>query len=130
MERQLAYVATANAQRGHQQILSDYAVGIHSFSLIGSYGTGKSSFLVALEQSLNRTAWHFPSPNGQFGGASKFEFINIVGSYASLAQALAAALNTSSEGQKLWLALDARCAAARQRDACLLIVIDEFSKFL
>jgi hypothetical protein len=127
--RELAYVATANAQRVYQQILSDYAVGIHSFSLIGSYGTGKSSFLVALEQTLSQGTPHFAPPNGHFGGASHFEFINIVGGYASLAQALATNLNAPSAAE-LWPALDARCAEARQRDSCLMIVIDEFGKFL
>ena len=117
------------AARADQQILSDFAVGIHSFSLIGSYGTGKSTFLVALEQTLNRTSPHFPPPNGQFGGASHFEFINIVGGYCSLAQALAAALDAPSEAE-LWHTLDARCAELRQRDSYLMIVIDEFGKFL
>ena len=127
--RELAYVATANAQRVYQQILSDYAVGIHSFSLIGSYGTGKSSFLVALEQTLSQGTPHFAPPNGHFGGASHFEFVNIVGSYASLPQALAMALGASTEAE-LWPALNARCAEIRERAGCLLIVIDEFGKFL
>jgi hypothetical protein len=125
----LAYIATANAQRAYHQILNDFVLGIHSFSLIGSYGTGKSAFLVAFQQTLNRANTHFPAPNGHFGGADQFDFINIVGSYASIAQTLASKLDVQAEGN-IWDILDSRCRQLRQRNGCLVIVIDEFGKFL
>lgn len=123
------YIATANAQRAYQQILNDFVLGIHSFSLIGSYGTGKSAFLVAFEQTLRRLGSHFPAPNGHFGGADNFDFINIIGNYASIEQTLADKLHIRSGGD-IWLALDERCKELQQRNGCLLIVIDEFGKFL
>jgi hypothetical protein len=42
--RQINYVPTPNAKRVFQQLEKDFKKGIHSFNLIGSYGTGKSSF--------------------------------------------------------------------------------------
>jgi hypothetical protein len=129
IQRELAYTATANAQRAYHQILNDFALGTHSFSLIGSYGTGKSAFLVALEQTLNRIVLHFPEPNGHWGGADHFDFINITGGYASISQTLASTLGVSPESD-LWEALDARCTDLQQRNGCLIIVIDEFGKFL
>ncbi len=126
---EMFYHPTANAQRVYYQILNDFAVGIHAFSLIGSYGTGKSSFLVALEQTLRRKAMHFADPNGHFGGAKHFHFINVVGAYASFAQALGQALEATSE-QEIWSRLDDWSARLRKEDSFLLIAVDEFGKFL
>ena len=123
------YIVTANAQRAYQQILNDFVLGVHSFSIIGSYGTGKSAFLVAFEQTLRHLGNHFPSPNGHLGGADTFDFINIIGNYASIEQTLADKLHTHSYGD-IWQALDDRCSKLRQHNGCLIIVIDEFGKFL
>ena len=49
------YIVTPNAQKAIQNIVNDFRAGIHSFTIIGSYGTGKSSFLLALESDLKRT---------------------------------------------------------------------------
>ena len=49
------YIVTPNAQLAIRNIVNDYQTGIHSFTIIGSYGTGKSSFLLALESDLKRT---------------------------------------------------------------------------
>src|SRR5688572_16668894 len=83
-DRDLDYIVTPNANRIYEQILENYALGLRSFSVIGSYGTGKSAFLIALEQSLSGQKLHFPAPNGHFPDVRKFKFINIVGSFASL----------------------------------------------
>ena len=46
------YIVTANARQAVGKIVNQYSAGIHSFCLIGSYGTGKSSFVLALENCL------------------------------------------------------------------------------
>ena len=46
------YVVTPNVRKAIQSILKDFHSGIHLFTIIGSYGTGKSSFLLALESDL------------------------------------------------------------------------------
>ena len=46
------YIVTANARQAIGKIVCHFADGIHSFCLIGSYGTGKSSFIVALENCM------------------------------------------------------------------------------
>ena len=43
------YIITANAKQTIGKIVDSYTAGIHSFCLIGSYGTGKSSFSPDLE---------------------------------------------------------------------------------
>ena len=49
------YITTPNAKQIFNQLVNDFKTGIHVFNLIGSYGTGKSSFLWALRQSLQTT---------------------------------------------------------------------------
>ena len=46
------YIVTPNAQKVYGNIVDSFQSGIHSFLIIGTYGTGKSSFLMALEQDL------------------------------------------------------------------------------
>ncbi len=46
------YIVTPNVQDVASGIVNGYNSGIHSFTIIGSYGTGKSCFLLALEKDL------------------------------------------------------------------------------
>ena len=46
------YIVTRNAIDIFSRILFNYKSGQHSFNIIGSYGTGKSTFLWALEKHL------------------------------------------------------------------------------
>ena len=50
------YIVTPNAKRAIQNIINDFHSGIHSFTIIGSYGTGKSSFLLAVESDLKNAS--------------------------------------------------------------------------
>lgn len=126
----IQYVPTANAHRIYGQLLADYAVGIHAFSVIGSYGTGKSAFLLALEKSLSGQQHFFPAPNGHLGKLQGIEFINIVGSYASLMNTLANHFGVMPEDTSIFEALVQAQNIAKRRGLCLGIVIDEFGKFL
>ena len=57
-KKDLSYIVTPNAEQVALQITDAFKKGVHAFTLIGSYGTGKSSFLWALQQTLqNKT--HF-----------------------------------------------------------------------
>ena len=50
--KDIAYLPTPNTERIFQQIVNDYKIGTRSFNIIGSYGTGKSAFLLAFEKNL------------------------------------------------------------------------------
>ena len=52
----MQYLVTPNAKNAIHNIVNDFHSGIHSFTIIGSYGTGKSSFLLALEADLKKTS--------------------------------------------------------------------------
>jgi len=85
------YIATPNAKRATAAIVSGFQSGIHSFTVIGTYGTGKSSFLLALEHDLNaanKRKLLLDNPK-VLGGAKEFDMLNIVGDYAELSTLLA-----------------------------------------
>lgn len=52
IDKDFHYIVTPNAQAVTGELLSSFHSGIHSFSVIGTYGTGKSSYLMALESIL------------------------------------------------------------------------------
>lgn len=81
----LDYIPTQNSRRVYSEIIKDYEIGIRAFSIIGSYGIGKSSFLWALEKSLNSKQNYFNSENPDI----KFEYHPIVGEYNSFINSFA-----------------------------------------
>ena len=78
------YTQTRNASQAVNTILNNYRSGVRSFVLIGAYGTGKSSFLLALTQSLSKKSLHFSEYKKQISVLPDFEFIDVVGEYNSL----------------------------------------------
>src|SRR5690606_5011300 len=85
-DREFNYIPTPNAKQVVSQIVNDFKKGIRSFNVVGTYGTGKSSFLLAFEQSIQGTKRYF-EPN--FLANPKFEFVKIIGSYASIVEEFA-----------------------------------------
>ena len=91
--RQINYVPTPNAKRVFQQLEKDFQKGIHSFNLIGSYGTGKSSFLWAFEKSVHEGSQFFDS---NFLRDQEVEVWKFVGKYGSIIDTLASYLELDS----------------------------------
>ena len=79
-----SYIVTPNALGVVGHIIDSFNTGIHSFNIIGSYGTGKSNFLLALEDSLVNNSHILLANKGQFNGYTHFRFCKIVGDYTSL----------------------------------------------
>lgn len=128
------YVVTANAKQAIGKIVDSFTAGIHSFCLIGSYGTGKSSFLLALEQCLggNVSGDNLLFKNkGQFNDFTKFRFLNIVGDYQPLVELLQSHVEppTSKKGN-IFNALDGLYNDCQKDNSFLVVVIDEFGKVL
>lgn len=128
--RNLNYIPTPNAKQVVNQIVNDFKKGIRSFNIIGTYGTGKSSFLVALEQSLIGKKRFF-EPN--FLGNCEYDIIKIVGSYSSIVGELAYLFDINSEKNKHELILSEiynRYSSISANKKMLFIFLDEFGKFL
>ena len=127
------YIVTANAKQAIGKIVDSFTAGIHSFCLIGSYGTGKSSFLLALEQCLSGRVFDNPliKNKGQFNNYTKFRFVNIVGDYQPLIELLQTHIQQStSKNSNIFVALDGLYADSQKDKSFLVFVIDEFGKVL
>jgi len=125
------YIPTSNARRVLGTLLADYYTGIHCFSLVGTYGTGKSSFLAALERDvLNNTKVLFEN-KGQFNKYNKFRCINIVGDYNSLSNLLSEKLESDkTSSRELFTQLELTLINHKKMGEFVLLVIDEFGKVL
>ena len=120
------YIPTRNAIHAFNSILNDSKTGVKSHLIIGSYGTGKSSFLLAFEQTLNGKKNHFNFSD------QKYDFINLIGSYNSFEGQLLKnlGLNSKSSTSDLFKELDKKVALLKKSKKGLAIVVDEFGKYL
>lgn len=121
------YIVTPNAKNIALQMANAFQSGMHSFSIIGSYGTGKSSFIIALENCLKNNNSDLFQNNGQFSGKQDFEFLNIVGDYCPLEQLLKKKFKTDEDPLEY---LDSYYRKLSKQDKFLFIVVDEFGKIL
>ncbi len=122
------YVPTSNSKATYEQIAKQFNTGIHSFNIVGSYGTGKSAFLLALSKHLRSEKNYFGPINGQFNGCKQFDFLNIVGSYGSLIEAFATALEVEPYPTVILKSLTDK--RGDEKNTCQVISIDELGKFL
>lgn len=78
IDKDFHYIVTPNAQAVTGELVSNFHSGIHSFSIIGTYGTGKSSYLMALERDLMEGSNYLIQNSTVFGeNFGGFECLNI-----------------------------------------------------
>lgn len=122
------YIVTPNVQRAVCEIVNGYHAGVHSFTIIGTYGTGKSCFLVNLEKDLQEKSEHNKLINASsLSERGSFEILNIVGEFCSLEETLSHIF--SCEKDVIGHLRD-NSAKLKRQNKILLIVIDEFGKVL
>lgn len=128
--RSVTYFPTPNAKRVVGQMVDDFKKGLRAFNLVGSYGTGKSSFLLALEKSLRGEKPYFTA---NFIQSPQFRVIKFVGEYKSIIQAFAERfqLMEGSDAVPHILQEIYNCYHDLGKEHALLAIeIDEFGKFL
>jgi len=127
----MQYIVTPNARTAISTMVNDYHTGIHSFTIIGSYGTGKSSFLLAFEEDLRAATRlnHLFNPKS-LSDAKEYEVLNIVGDYADLSTLLRNALRVEGESNSVIDELKAYYQYLHTHGKFLVIVVDEFGKVL
>lgn len=133
LDREINYITTDNSRWVYREMVQNYVVGVHSFNIVGSYGTGKSSFLWALEQHLNGKHDFFSNEFPIFGHLDGFEFFPLVGDYASLMEAFADKLGINDENitsKEILRMLDKHYIQLKEVNKGMLVVVDEFGKFL
>lgn len=129
-ERDFNYIPTPNAGQVVSQIVNDFKKGIRSFNIIGTYGTGKSSFLLALEQSIKGKKRYF-EPN--FIANPKVDFVKIVGSYTSIVEQFADIFEVSinkNKHENILSEIFNRYHSLGKDNGMLFLLLDEFGKFL
>lgn len=122
------YIVTENAKLVVSGIINGYNAGHHSFTIIGTYGTGKSSFILAFEQDLKSNSKHLIQDKSVLSKSQEFEFLNIVGDYTSLDKLLADKLKC--EKTNSIDALNKYYSEIKKKNKFLIIVVDEFGKVL
>lgn len=125
-----SYIITQNAKCVVGSIINSFNSGIHSFNVIGSYGTGKSSFILALEHSLKNPSYGLTDNVGQFNNFNDFEFIKIVGDYASITTVISEQIPTQYANKNIYESLLAYYNDITSQGKFLFIVVDEFGKIL
>jgi hypothetical protein len=129
-DRDFNYIPTPNSRQVVSQIVNDFKKGLRSFNVVGTYGTGKSSFLLAFEQSIKGTKRYFDS---NFLQNPKVDFVKIIGSYSSIVEVFSdrfdAHLN-KIQPEIIFSEIFNRYQSIGKDNKVLFIIIDEFGKFL
>lgn len=124
------YIVTPNARDVAAELVNGYHSGIHSFTVIGSYGTGKSSFLLALEQDLlGDDSYKLLNPKA-LSANPKFEILKFVGDYKDLASLMCEKLSVDGTTENVLDRLRDVYNKAKKQGKFLVIFIDEFGKVL
>lgn len=128
------YIVTANSDDLYKRIIFNYLSGHHCFNLIGSYGTGKSSFLWALNKHLNGDRIFSTSVESDFSDKKDINVVKFVGSTVSFRETFYEKLEgepleelTNKNVLKHFSNVLARKA---NKNALQVIFIDEFGKYL
>ncbi|WP_264529246.1 hypothetical protein [Flavobacterium sp. N502540] len=128
--KDLNYVVTPNATKIFERIFSAEGSSNKSFTVIGNYGTGKSTFLWALEKNLLKEKFFFTTKlNEKY---QSYKFLKIIGDATSLTYAFQKVLGLSTEAtsRDIIEELESRRTAAARKKSGYVILIDEFGKFL
>lgn len=128
LEEGYRYYVTPNVQRVFSDIVTGVQQGSHSFCIIGNYGTGKSSFLMALEAGLRGEQDSLVPNREVFFGRSDFEIMNVVSDYRSLRDILSERFSCRPED--VLKVLKVTCTAVESEGRAYVLVLDEFGKVL
>ena len=126
------YIPTSNAVKAFDTIISDSRSGVRSHVLIGSYGTGKSSFLLALQQTIEGTQIHFKNQKKSTVKNIQYEFLNIVGEFSSFENYFIKLykLDKNISSGDIIKAIDKQYKSIKKSGKGFGILVDEFGKFL
>jgi len=128
------YVWTKNAGDNFDIIASNYAHNNKFQAIIGSYGTGKSSFLWALEQNLLGKKNFFNPNSKSYPKAKEFKFLKIIGEYQplsiSLAKVFEISVNRDDAETEVLDYLNNLVRDNSKSKIVTVLIIDEFGKFL
>ncbi|WP_367390117.1 hypothetical protein [Lewinella sp. LCG006] len=128
--KSLSYIPTPNAKRVASKIVGGLYSGARSHVIVGAYGSGKSIFLWAFSKTLSQSKSYFELPSDL--ELDRFHVVNIVGEYRSIIEAFAEEFqpNEDYDTDSVLNAIHALYEEQREKNKNLVIVLDEFGKFL
>jgi hypothetical protein len=130
----LDYILTKNADDVFERLLFNYGRGQHAFSVIGSYGTGKSTFLWALEKHFSGSRKFSKAISNEFKGIKAFQFERIIGESCSFKEKFCEVFGLSkwlqSSNKKILKEFGALLVDIQTQKHVLVILVDEFGKHL
>lgn len=127
------YTPTQNSAKVFSQLLNEAKGGTKCHFIIGAYGTGKSSFLLAYKQTLEGSHKHFQVNDILLKQSPKYEFITVVGDYKSLYQYFAKLFqvcDTDYSPTDVIKAIDKQYKQLQKKGLGIAFILDEFGKFL
>jgi hypothetical protein len=127
-DREIAYIPTINGQRSFEQIVESSRLGARAFTLVGAYGTGKSTFMWALAKAVEKNNDYFDHFDYILRGYTEYELLDLVGEHSSVKEAFSKALRSNNDD--VLIALDDKAKTLQAENKALIIRIDEFGKFL
>ncbi|MBN1970146.1 MAG: hypothetical protein JW870_12325 [Candidatus Delongbacteria bacterium] len=131
--KDLNYIPTPNSVLVYKELFKQYYKGTHSFTIIGAYGTGKSSFLLALEKELSKQQTYF-SGNSELNFDCEFEVVPFIGDYKSIISSFAEGFGLLNEKvfkvSEIISEIENVYMSVKKAGKGLAIYIDEFGKFL
>lgn len=127
-KRNLNYIVTKNAVEIFQSIFQNESRAAKCYTIIGNYGTGKSTFLWAAEKNLHGTTAFFSSDIRTKGG---YEFIKLIGENTPISKSFSKVLGIEHHSHDSIInTLEDRYLKAHKKGKSIVIIIDEFGKFL
>ncbi|WP_207424298.1 hypothetical protein [Desertivirga brevis] len=130
VDKNIEYIPTPNSRIIASQIANDFKEGVRSFGIIGSYGTGKSAFILALQRHLSGLSKYFEVDLLE---NANVKFINILGEFRSIKDAFVDKFDLGDYEtlpQRIFSQIYNEYYDLTGDRKLLVIFIDEFGKFL
>ncbi|PIQ09287.1 MAG: hypothetical protein COW71_07100 [Ignavibacteriales bacterium CG18_big_fil_WC_8_21_14_2_50_31_20] len=124
----IEYFSTPNTELIFNSIERNIQKGVHSFELIGSFGTGKSSFLLAFQKQLENKEIFFNSELNIFCN-NQYKTISITGYYEAIGNLINSNLKEPISNDFI-TSIEKRYKKNRIENFHTIILIDEFGKIL
>lgn len=125
--RAMHYIPTRNGEKAFKKVASAFLNGTKCFNIIGAYGSGKSAFILALDKVLNKKKDYFVNPIDCELDSVESKFI--VGEFNSFKQVFCDSFGIDPNND-IFKELKKIIESRSKSKSGLLIVIDEFGKFL
>lgn len=124
----LIYIVTNNAVEIFSSIFHNPNKTTKSFTIIGNYGTGKSTFLWTAEKNLCENKAYFSS---EIENKKGYDFIKLIGENTAISKSFSKLIDTENYSHQSTIdGLESIYNKTAKKNKSLVLFIDEIGKFL